>query len=344
MTGIRKPIPSGDASTAAPPNEDRTFFENCGDHPFRHSSGGFELVNAWWLAEAALLAYGDQNFVEARFREASLPEVRYFHGESTQCYAAHNEDFVLVAFSGSDMREREGNNVFDALADWMVNLSFGTVPSERGGRVHKGFSEALKEIWGPREGDEGLEAYLDGLCGDGHKRVWFTGHSLGGALATLAAGRYERAPEVYTFGAPRVGDREYVESLDTPVYRFVNGRDVVPKLPVRGPYRHAGVEKYIDGEGLIHDGKPGCGRRGDGSRAGFSLRNRLGGHCGITRPSNTRSRSGTPTSRNKELPDPGDHTPVIRTARPSVSGWRRTRVPARDRAVRVLPGTVRIRG
>jgi hypothetical protein len=81
--------------------------------------------------------------------------------------------------------------------------------------------------------------------------VWFTGHSLGGALATLAAGRYERAPEVYTFGAPRVGDGEYVESLDTPVYRIVNGRDVVPKLPVRGPYRHAGAEKYIDGEGLI---------------------------------------------------------------------------------------------
>jgi len=263
VTGIRKPIPSGDASTAAPPNEDRTFFEDCGDHPFKHDAGRFELVNAWWLAEAALLAYGDQDFVEARFREAGLPQVRYFHGESTQCYAAHNEDFVLVAFSGSDMREREGNNVFDALADWMVNLRFGTVPSERGGRVHKGFVEALEEVWGPREGDEGLEAYLDGLCGDGRRRVWFTGHSLGGALATLAAGHYGRAPEVYTFGAPRVGDREYVESLDTPVYRFVNGRDVVPKLPVRGPYRHAGVEEYIDDEGHICDGKPG----GDGLRA-----------------------------------------------------------------------------
>ncbi len=68
-----------------------------------------------------------------------------------------------------------------------------------------------------------MEAYLDGLCGDGSRRVWFTGHSLGGALATLAAGRYERAPEVYTFGAPRVGDGEHVKSLDTPVYRFVNG-------------------------------------------------------------------------------------------------------------------------
>ena len=263
VTGVPKPLPPTDPATVAPPNEDRTYFEHCGDHPFLHSAGGFELVNAWWMAEAALLAYGDEGFVGPRFGEAGLPGVRFFHGESTQCYAAHNDDFVLVAFSGSDMREREGNNVFDALADWMVNLSFDSVPSGRGGRVHRGFSEALDEVWGAREGDEGLEAHLGGLCEDGGRRVWFTGHSLGGALATLAAERHDRAPEVYTFGSPRVGDGEYVEGLNLPVYRFVNGRDAVPKLPVRGPYRHAGIEKYIDGEGRIHDGKPG----GDGLRA-----------------------------------------------------------------------------
>lgn len=229
-------------------------------------------MNAWWLAEAALLAYADEDFVGARFEEAGLPEVRFFHGESTQCYVAHNDDFVLAAFSGTDMREREGNNVFDALADWRANLRFDTVPSERGGRVHRGFSEALEEVWAPREQDEGLEGYLDGLCEDGRRRVWFTGHSLGGALATIAAGRHGRAPEVYTFGSPRVGDAGYVEGLDLPVYRFVNGRDAVPKLPVRGPYRHAGVEKYIDGEGCIHDGKPGDdGWRAKGGRAAHRL-------------------------------------------------------------------------
>ena len=261
MTGLEKPLPPGTPAELAPPNEGRTYFEGCGDHPFRHSCGGFDLCNAWWMAEAALLAYADEDFVAARFREAGLPEVRYFHGKSTQCYAAHGDDFVIVAFSGSDMRERKGNDVFDALADWMVNLRFDTVPSERGGRVHRGFSEALDEVWD--DGNGGLKPYLDGLCGKGSREVWFTGHSLGGALATLAAGRHERAPEVYTFGAPRVEDEEYVDGLDTPVYRFVNGRDTVPKLPLRGAYRHAGVEKYVDDEGRIHDGKPG----GDGLRA-----------------------------------------------------------------------------
>lgn len=243
-----------------PPNEGRTFFEGCGDPPFKYEAGSFELVNARWMAEAAPLAYGDEDFVEARCGEAGLPEVRYFHGRSTQCYAAHNDDFVIVTFSGSDVREREGNDVFDVLTDWMVNLSFDTVPSGRGGRVHRGFAEAHGGgVGGPR-GRRGLEDYLDGLCGDGRRRVWFTGHSLGGELATIAAGRYGHAPEVYTFG---LGDGKYVEVLDLPAYRFANGGDAVPKLPVGGSHRHAGVEKYTDVEGRIHDGKPG----GDGLRA-----------------------------------------------------------------------------
>ncbi len=107
MTGLKKPVPSGTPASLAPPNEDRAYFEGCGEHPFRHSRGGFDLCNAWWMVEAALLAYADEDFVEACFGEAGLPEVRYFHGDSTQCYATHNDDFVLVAFSGSDMRERE---------------------------------------------------------------------------------------------------------------------------------------------------------------------------------------------------------------------------------------------
>ncbi len=60
-------------------------------------------------------------------------------------------------------------------------------------------------------------------------------------------------------GEQIAGTYVYPEGLDLPVYRFVNGGDAVPKLPVRGPYRHAGVEKYIDDEGRIHDGKPGGG-------------------------------------------------------------------------------------
>lgn len=255
MSGVEKPMPPRSAPEAAPPNEEREFFERCGEHPFRCTPGEFEMVNAWWLAEASLLAYSDPEFVGERFQEAGLREVRHFAGGSTQCYAAHDDEKVFVAFSGTDVREREGNSTVDALTDWLVNLTFDTTDSGHGGRVHRGFKEALDEVWDPQDkGEEDrLKPHLDRVCEGGRRQVWFTGHSLGGALATLAAGRYDHAPELYTFGSPRAGDRAYVEGLDVHSHRFVNGEDIVPKLPLRGPYRHLGPAKRIGGDGLIQD-------------------------------------------------------------------------------------------
>ena len=75
-----------------------------------------------------------------------------------------------------------------------------------------------------------------------------TGHSLGGALANLCAVdlQYNFSPdvsvEVYTFGAPRVGNKAFVDSYNRRVpntWRFVNGNDVVCGLPRRWQsYRH----------------------------------------------------------------------------------------------------------
>ncbi|KAJ1372520.1 hypothetical protein KIN20_034696 [Parelaphostrongylus tenuis] len=65
--------------------------------------------------------------------------------------------------------------------------------------------------------------------------ITFTGHSLGGALATLAAARiarnYWRGDQItiYTFGQPRVGDVEFALSFDKMIkesYRVVFRRDV----------------------------------------------------------------------------------------------------------------------
>ncbi|KAK5978860.1 Triacylglycerol lipase, partial [Trichostrongylus colubriformis] len=71
--------------------------------------------------------------------------------------------------------------------------------------------------------------------------IVFTGHSLGGALATLAAARTAkqglRANEkitVYTYGEPRVGDALFATNYDSMIkdsYRVVFRRDIVPHLP-----------------------------------------------------------------------------------------------------------------
>jgi len=44
---------------------------------------------------------------------------------------------------------------------------------------------------------------------------WFHRHSLGAALATLAARRFGHAHGLYTYGSPKVGDAAFVAQVDT---------------------------------------------------------------------------------------------------------------------------------
>jgi pimeloyl-ACP methyl ester carboxylesterase len=110
---------------------------------------------------------------------------------------------------------------------------------------------------------DALMARLEPGC-----RVWFTGHSLGGAAATLAAYRYrEVAGGLYTFGSPLVGNERFARALTGALgarsVRYVNDHDVVTRVPPapfafpNGLFTHVDHGRWIDDAGAVSASPPG---------------------------------------------------------------------------------------
>jgi triacylglycerol lipase len=90
------------------------------------------------------------------------------------------------------------------------------------------------------------------------KTLWFCGHSLGAAMATIMASRAKHnvelndPVELFTYGSPRVGWREYCNSLNVIHHRWKNNNDIVTTVPlaVMG-FKHHGTEHYINAYGNV---------------------------------------------------------------------------------------------
>lgn len=219
------------------PNTRYRYFADPASHPFRPGEGRYHPANAWWLAEASLLAYvPDLGYVARALGRAGMGLLDCIEQQrtDTRCLVAANTDTVWVLFRGTDPGSLP-NLATDLDLVWQ---------RQSGGRVHRGFWRALDGVW---------QSLADRLAALGPGRsVWLAGHSLGGALAALAAQRLGlRAGGLYTFGSPRVGDRALVAGIRCPAWRLVNSNDLVPRLPPR-PYRAAGTLCYLDRYGSLH--------------------------------------------------------------------------------------------
>ncbi|KAI9294426.1 alpha/beta-hydrolase [Neoconidiobolus thromboides FSU 785] len=117
--------------------------------------------------------------------------------------------------------------------------------------VHGGFLDALHAL------QNSFNPQLEKLL-NAHPeyKLIVTGHSLGGAIANLAAieirDKFNLSwdnIELYTYGQPRVGSKEFAEWFDTQtltVARVVNKRDIVPHNPARATlYHHINNEIYL---------------------------------------------------------------------------------------------------
>jgi hypothetical protein len=261
------PEPTLDVLT--PPNLDRTYFEDGAKRPFQVDAALFDPVNAWWLAEAALLAYAKADDAIPRYRGGGF-EAELIDGPltDTQAYVLVRDDLVVVAFRGTqfprfhdgETRAEMGIAFGRFLKDAMVDGRVALVEGEPHGRVHRGFRNALDEIQ-PR-----LKNRVDALKRAVPARpFFFTGHSLGAALATLAAARFpDVVRALYVYGSPAVGDGAFERGFPvSSAFRVVHDNDVVALVPTVGPlrpplplpvgrYAHVGQLWYLDSEGAIH--------------------------------------------------------------------------------------------
>ena len=129
-----------------------------------------------------------------------------------------NNSFLALAFRGTEM-----TSVKDIKTDCKARIT----NDGAGGKIHSGFKEAFELVDNEISAKLGEDKFKD-------KPLFITGHSLGGALATVAAKRLQSSQDIagcYTFGSPRVADAEWISSIKAPLYRIVNAFDGVTLLP-----------------------------------------------------------------------------------------------------------------
>jgi hypothetical protein len=194
---------------------------------------GGPATDAGLCVEMARVAYVKE---EARLRpfllRAGFELTRILDRSGSQGFVAENASTVVLAFRGSEP---------DDPTDIFSDAQFSFAHWSAGGRVHVGFADAFDVV----------KNDLPSAATSG-KRLLFTGHSLGAALATLAS-TLLRPAGLYTFGSPRVGDAGFVRAADTVDHvRYVDCCDAVCRVPPKTfGYQHCGRRTYIDRHGAI---------------------------------------------------------------------------------------------
>ncbi len=217
------------------------------------SANASVVRNAQYFAHLSNKAY----LVDLEANDASLEDFKFIDSAPIAsldgvnfAIAGRIDGALVIACRGSD----------EQVEDWWHNFNFNQ-NGDYDGYVHRGFYESANSIWTP------LVRYLNATW-ERDDVVWITGHSLGGAMATLLARwlHHEKwkIAGVYTFGQPRAGDDDYAAAypLEDVHYRFVNSRDIVPQLPLpwMGPqvsYKHVGTSYKFDEAGVLQRGERG---------------------------------------------------------------------------------------
>ncbi|KAJ4834662.1 hypothetical protein Tsubulata_034489 [Turnera subulata] len=230
---------------------------------------------------AAKIAYENEAFISSAVKDHLKMEFKgyydFWNGHlqqlSTPAFILQDSkadpNLIVLAFRGTEPFDANG---------WSTDFDVSWYELKGVGKVHRGFMHALgmqKNGW-PKDIDQGatdhsyayysLRQMLKNMLQKNEKAKFIvTGHSLGGALAILficvlalheEALLFERMEGVYTFGQPRVGDKQFAEYMedklkkyDVRYLRYVYSNDLVPRIPFDDKsfmYKHFGPCMYYN--------------------------------------------------------------------------------------------------
>lgn len=207
--------------------------------PNRNITETPKLFRALLFAELSMIAYLPHDLVKVAAVKLGFTETDFFDNDGSQAYSFENKQDIVIAFRGTEANEWN---------DLKADINATQALAETAGRVHRGFKKEVDDLWPEIEKKLSLTS----------KNLWFTGHSLGGAMATICAGRCvfsSKVPspqQIQSFGSPRVGNKRYINHAKVDYIRWVNNNDIVTRSPpIWLGYQHSGKEIYLDSVGRI---------------------------------------------------------------------------------------------
>ena len=174
------------------------------------------------FARLSKYAYYNTKQATSQAKKLGFTTFEFYDRDGAQAYRFQNKNDLVIACRGTQPTQ---------YSDIEADLKAYPVVAETVSRVHHGFKAEVDDLW---------PMIIEDLQRKTNAKltVWFTGHSLGAAMATIMASRCyhkEGIPnpfELYTYGSPRVGWQKYCVSLGIRHIRWVNNNDIVARVPL----------------------------------------------------------------------------------------------------------------
>ena len=201
------------------------------------------LQRSLLFAEVSMISYLSIEECNIAAGKLGFTDGKFFNTRGAQAYWFFNEWDSVVVCRGTEPHEWE---------DIQADINALTAVAETVGKVHRGFKAEVDRLW----------PHIETALEENELPLWFCGHSLGGAMATICSWRANlshipcETEELFSYGSPRVGCNRYINHVELEHHRWVNNNDIVTRVPPTWlGYRHSGTECYIDHTGKLRDVK-----------------------------------------------------------------------------------------